>query len=93
MFCKKGFLRNFAKFTGKHLSQSLFLIKLQTFVKGAVTEIKRRFEIFPVQIMNTLRSRITTNNCLPQLNFFFEKISDPPLLLGLLREKPEIESR
>ena len=29
MFCKKGVLRNFAKFTGKHLCQSLFLIKLQ----------------------------------------------------------------
>ena len=26
---KKGVLRNFAKFTGKHLCQSLFLIKLQ----------------------------------------------------------------
>ena len=29
VFCKKGVLRNFAKFTGKHLCRSLFLIKLQ----------------------------------------------------------------
>ena len=29
VFCEKGVLRNFAKFTGKHLCQSLFLIKLQ----------------------------------------------------------------
>ena len=29
MFCRKGALRNFAKFTGEHLYQSLFLIKLQ----------------------------------------------------------------
>ena len=29
MFCKKVVLRNFTKFTGKHLCQSLFLIKLQ----------------------------------------------------------------
>ena len=28
MFCKKGALRNFAKFTGKHLRQRLFLIKV-----------------------------------------------------------------
>ena len=28
-FFKKGVLRNFTKFTGKHLCQSLFLIKLQ----------------------------------------------------------------
>ena len=29
VFCKKGVLRNFTKFTGKHLCQSLFLKKLQ----------------------------------------------------------------
>ena len=28
-FCKKGALRNFAKFTGKHLCQVSFLIKLE----------------------------------------------------------------
>ena len=29
---KKGVLRNFTKFTGKQLYQSLFLIKLQAFI-------------------------------------------------------------
>ena len=29
VFCEKAVLRNFAKFTGKHLYQSLFLTKLQ----------------------------------------------------------------
>ena len=29
VFCKKGVPRNFTKFTGKHLCQSLFLIKLK----------------------------------------------------------------
>ena len=28
VFCKKGVLRNFAKFTGKHLFQSLFFNKV-----------------------------------------------------------------
>ena len=28
VFCKKGVLRNFAKFTGKHLCQSLFINKV-----------------------------------------------------------------
>ena len=28
VFCEKGVLRNFAKFTGKHLCQSLFFNKL-----------------------------------------------------------------
>ena len=45
MFCEKGVLRNFAKFTGKHLCQSLFfLIKLQAsvcnfIIKGALGQV------------------------------------------------------
>ena len=31
MFCKKGVLRSFSKFTGKHLCQSLFLNKITRF--------------------------------------------------------------
>ena len=34
VFCKKTVHRNFAKFTGKHLCQSLFLIKLQEISKN-----------------------------------------------------------
>ena len=34
MFCKKGVLKNFAKFTGKYLRWSLFLIKLQAVAVG-----------------------------------------------------------
>ena len=29
VFCKKAFLKNFAKFTGKHLCQSFFFNKVQ----------------------------------------------------------------
>ena len=32
-FCKKGVLRNFTKFTGEHLCQSLFLNKIEGLVK------------------------------------------------------------
>ena len=31
MFCRKGALKNFANFTGKHACRSLFLIKLQAY--------------------------------------------------------------
>ena len=31
VFCEKGVCKNFTNFTGKHLSWSLFLIKLQAF--------------------------------------------------------------
>ena len=33
VFCKKGALENFAKFTGKHLCQSLFFNKVATLLK------------------------------------------------------------
>ena len=40
MFCEKkicfGVLKIFAKFTGKHLSLSLFLIKLQTLISATL---------------------------------------------------------
>ena len=38
MFCEKGVLRNFAKFTGKHLCQSLFFNKV---AGGACNFIKK----------------------------------------------------
>ena len=34
MFCEKGILRNFAKFTGKHLYQGLFLNKVASLTLG-----------------------------------------------------------
>ena len=33
VFCKKGVLRNFAKFSGKHLRQSLFFDKVAGLIK------------------------------------------------------------
>ena len=38
LFCKKGVLRNFANFTGKHRCWSLFLIELQAFRPGALSK-------------------------------------------------------
>ena len=39
VFCKKGVLKNFSNFTGKHLCRSIFLIKLDAF--RATTLFKR----------------------------------------------------
>ena len=45
VFCKKGILRNFTKFTGKHLCQGLFLIKF--FIKTLAQVFSCEFcEIF-----------------------------------------------
>ena len=50
---KKGVLRNFAKFTGKHLCQSLFLINLQD---APATLLKKRLwrRCFPVHFAKFL---------------------------------------
>ena len=47
VFCKKGVPRNFTKFTGKHLCQSLFLKTLQTWGSH-----------FPVNFVKFLRTPI-----------------------------------
>ena len=46
MFCKKGVLRNFAKFTGKHLCQSLFFNK----VAGLGSEYHGIIKKFPYPV-------------------------------------------
>ena len=53
IFCKKGVLETFAKFTGTHLCQGLFLIKLQAScskltIKTTERHQWRRFGVFIV---------------------------------------------
>ena len=59
-FCKKGVLRNFAKFTGKHPCQSLFLIKLQA---GGLQFIKKDSGtgVFSVNFVKFLRTPFLQN--------------------------------
>ena len=54
VFHKKGVLRNFTKFTGKHLCQSLFFNK----VAGPATLFKKRLchSFFPVSFVKLLRT-------------------------------------
>ena len=56
VFCKKSVLKNFAKFTGKHLCQSLFLNKVAGL--GPATLFKKRLwhRCFPVNFMKFLRT-------------------------------------
>ena len=57
VFCKKGVLRNFTKFTGKHLCQSLF------FNKVTGLGLKKRFwhRCFPVDFAKFLRIPLVQN--------------------------------
>ena len=57
MFFKIGVLKNFANFTGKHLSWSLFLTKFFTdFIKNTPTQM------FSVQFAEFLRTPFSTEH-------------------------------
>ena len=53
---KKGVLKNLTKFTGKHLSQSLFLIKLQALLKNRLWH-----KCFPVNFVKFSRTPFLQN--------------------------------
>ena len=56
VLCKRGVLKNFLNFTGKHLCWSLFLIKLQ------VWELTKK-RCFPVKFAYFLTTPILKNIC------------------------------
>ena len=58
VFYKKGVLKNFAKFTGKHLHQSLFFKK----VSGRGQQlIRKETQVFPCEFCETLRATFLEN--------------------------------
>ena len=75
VFCEKGFLRNFAKFTGKHLCQNLFFNKVPP-----ASLLKKRLwhRYFSVNLANFLRTPFSTEHLwwlllvklCPLLNYF-----------------------
>ena len=48
VFCKKSVLRNFAKFTGKHLCQSLFFNNVTDLRPAALLKKRLWYRCFPV---------------------------------------------
>ena len=62
VFCRKGVLRNFEKFTGKHLCQSLLFNKVAGL--RTVTLLKKRFwcRCFPVNFSKFLKTPFITEH-------------------------------
>ena len=56
MFCKKDVLRNFAKFTGKHLCQSLFFNKVAGLRPATVLKKRIWHRCLPVNFAKFLRT-------------------------------------
>ena len=62
VFRKKGFLRNFAKFTGKHLCQSLFLNKVAGLRPATLLKKRLWHRCFPVNFVKFLRTPFLTEH-------------------------------
>ena len=58
MFYKKGFLKNFAKFTGKHQSQNLFFNKVTGVMLTAL--LKKRAQVFSCKFFKIFKSTFFT---------------------------------
>ena len=70
VFCKKGVLRNFAKFTGKHLCQGLFLNRVAGLSPATLLKQRLCHRCFPVNFAKFLRTN-TSGGCFCQFTFIF----------------------
>ena len=68
VFCKKGVVENFAKFTGKHLRQSLFFNKVAGLSPTTLLEKRLWHSYFPVNFAKLLRKPLVATFC-DQWNF------------------------
>ena len=61
VFCKKGALKNFAKFTGKHLCQSLFFDKVHGPKPATLLKKRLWLRCFPVNFAKFSRTPLLQN--------------------------------
>ena len=75
VFCEKGVLKNFAKFTGKHLCQRLFFNKAAGMRPATLIKKRPWQRCFPVNFAKFLRTPFSQNSpwklLLRLLSFFF----------------------
>ena len=62
VFCKKGVLRNFTKFTGKYLCQSLFFNKVAGLRPATLLKKRLWHRCFPVHFAKFLKTNFLTEH-------------------------------
>ena len=62
MFCEKGVLGNFTKFTGKHLCQGLFFNKVAGLKCATLLKKRAWHRCFPVNFVKFLRTPFLTEH-------------------------------
>ena len=84
VFCKKVALRNFAKFTGKHLCHSLFFNKVAGLTPATLLKKRLWLRCFPVNFAKFLRMRTP---------FFTEYLRSLLLLLDEVPSTKKMKTR
>ena len=91
-FIRKGLLRNFAKFTGKHLCQSHFLNKVAGLRPRTLLKERLWHRCFPVnftKFIGIFFHKITLGDCFCALTFLYMKQCIVFLVYGkYLNSKP-----
>ena len=82
MFCKKGVLRKFAKFTGKHPYRSLFFNKVVGHRPATLLKKGLCYRYFPVNIAKFLRASFLTEH---HRGCFWSSHSQIFLKIGVLK--------
>ena len=62
VFCKRGVIKNFAKFTGKYLCQSLFFSKVAGLRPATLLKKRLWHRCFPVNFAKFLRTPFLTEH-------------------------------
>ena len=70
MLCGKGVLRNFAKFTGKHLFQSFFFNKVAGLSPATLLKKRLWHRCFPVDFAKFIRTPFFTEHRTPLVAAF-----------------------
>ena len=81
---KKGALRNFAKFTGEHLRQSLFFNKVAGFRPAILFKKRPWHKYFPVNFAKFLRAAFLQNTSGRLLLHFSLKVKNVEFRLNLV---------
>ena len=68
VFCKKGVFRNFAKFTGKELRQSLFFNNVADFRPAALLKKEALAQVFPCEFCEISKNTFLQNTSSGSLN-------------------------
>ena len=75
LFCKKGVLRNFTRFTGQRLCQSLYFNNVASLRLATLLKKRLWYRCFPVNLVKFLRTPFYIEHLWTAASAFFRKLT------------------